>query len=225
MKSAAIVLTVVTAMAGPARAQAPAATAPTVLHLSETQSVPVVADEIVARLDASGDASSAAASQHAVNVAMTKALTQARAVAGIAISTGSYTVWQDVQKGRWQAHQTLVLHGKDGAAMLALVGNLQSTGLAVQSLGWQLSDAAGEAAGKAATMKALAMLRARAEAIGKVLGEHLTGFSRIDVTDGQPPSRPMPLMMTTRAVAEPSAVAPQDLRQSATVTADALLKP
>ncbi|MDE2516674.1 MAG: SIMPL domain-containing protein [Rhodospirillales bacterium] len=201
----------------------PAAASPTILHLSEAASVPVKADEIVARLQAVGDATTPAAAQQAVNAAMAKALAAARAVSAIGVETGNYTVWQN-DKGRWQAQQSLTLRGQDGAAMLKLAGLLQEDGLTTQGLSWQVSPARAEAAQKAAVMKALAVLRARAGQIAAALGLHVGGFVRLYVADGIPGPRPLPMMMMARSAVAPNAVPPQDSQQSATVSADLRLQ-
>ncbi len=76
---------------------APPAYAETVLHLAETATVMVAPDEIAATLTADATSSSASDAQARVNTTMQAALAQARAVQGVAVSTGGYGVWRTNQ--------------------------------------------------------------------------------------------------------------------------------
>ncbi len=62
---------------------------------------------------------------------MQEALAQARAVAGLTVSTGGYGVWRSNPPNRgdtWQVNQTLNLVGHDGPALLGLSVRSSSAG-------------------------------------------------------------------------------------------------
>lgn len=101
---------------------------------------------------------------------MAQAMTDARAAAGIEARALGYAVSPaDLGEGAgpgqphprragWTARQMLELRGRDGERLLALVGKLQDEGLAVASLGWQLSPELGHKARDAAMVEALKAL-------------------------------------------------------------------
>ncbi len=207
--------------AGPARAE-------TLLHLSATATVTVQPDELAASLLADAHEATPQAAQARVNAAITAALATAqgasgRAAQGVSVSTGSYSVWHVEQPHpAWQASQGISLHGADGGAILALVGRLQTQGLAVASLGWQVSAPAERRAHEEAEREAIAALRGRAAAAAKLLGLRFQEFRSVDLDPG---SRPLPMgRMMAAAVPMPNAVA-SPVAISATVTAEAALAP
>lgn len=215
-------------------AVAPYAHADTILDLSETAHVSAKPDEIAASLRAEATAATPQEAQAAVNQAMAHALQTAHAAQGITISTGQYSVWNietppvhpdtaPAGPPQWHASQTLDLTGKDGAAMLALVGTLQGQDLAVQALSWHLSPDLFRATQETALRQAVSGLRTRAEEMAGLLGLRFGSFRTVRLTP-EPP-RPMPMMMM-RAAAAP--MAPPSAEQgpievSATVTAEAVL--
>src|SRR6185312_549864 len=150
------------------RAQQSAAEPETTLRFAETATVSVQPDELVASVRAETIAPTPAEAQRRVNAAIADALSRIKAVPGLAASTGAYSVWrigptpQD-RSERWQASQSVTVKGKDGAALLDLIGTLQQKGLAVGSLAWQLAPETAKTARQEAMRKALGALRARAE--------------------------------------------------------------
>lgn len=206
----------------------PAQAAETLLRLSETAHVAARPDELVAMLRADGSAATAAAAQGRVNVAIARALDEAKAVPGVVAATGVYNVWQRPPPNlQWQAQQTVQLKGSDGAAMLALVGSLQASGLAVDRLGWQVSAAAGRKVQSEATKLALAALRGRAEEAAAILGLKFVGFREIRLDSQRPVIMAMPApraLMAAQDVAAPRAEA-TEVDITATVEADAMLSP
>ena len=200
----------------------------TTLSLSETATVMAPPDELAATLRAEAVASTAAGAQKQVNAAMDDALTQARAAAGVVAGTGDYGVSRDTgaKPERWQASQTLSLHGKDGAVLLALVGALQAKGLAIGDLHWQLSDETARKAQAEAMRRAISALRARAEEAAGLLDLRFVQFVSVRL-DTPPAVRPMVRSMAAAAPAAatpPSAVA-EDVPVSATVGAEVVLGP
>lgn len=205
--------------------------ADTLLHLTETATAEAHPDELVATLRADVTSASTAEAQQRVNSTMAAALAQAKATPGVSATTGGYYVWRLGPSPRehaeqWQANQSLTLRGRDGAALLKLVGTLQQKGLAVSQLGWQLSDAAQQDAQHAALRKAIATLRTRADEIAALLDLRFGAFKEVRI--GGPPPRPILLQ---RAMAMPPASASMtppsaeaaDVSVTATVDADAVL--
>ncbi len=207
------------AMAGPAWA------ATTILHLSATASVKAMPDEIDAALTAEAGARGPAEAQNAVNAMISKGLAEARTVSDVSAATGSYSVWYVTDPHpEWRAQQSLLLSARNGPALLGLVGELQSQGLAVSSLGWRLADETEKRASGRAQMMALALLKGRAEAAAKVLGMRFDGFREVWLTPRVPPLPIQPMALMAARAAAPNAV-PAETTVTATVEADVTLEP
>ena len=211
---------------------ASAAHAETLLHLSDTETVTVVPDELAAALRVEATSANPAEAQQRVNTAMADALARARKVPGITISTGAYSVWhvgptpQDHTE-RWQANQTLNLTSRDGPTLLTLVGVLQHSGLAIESLNWHLSREAETKAHHEALRAAIAALRGKAAEAAGLLDLRFDSFKQVTLGQSAPPPLPRfagAMVMATAAAVPPSAVA-ADVPVSATVEADAILLP
>lgn len=209
---------------------APAAYADTILHLSVTAEVTAMPDELVAELTAEAQAASAGAAQAQVNAMIGKALGAVKSVPAITASTTSYSVWHQTDpKDVWQASQGMTLRAHDGAALLALVGQLQQDGMAVGNLSWQLSPALAETTYEQALAKAVDKLTSRGRTAASLLHMTMQGFRSVTLgDDGQPGPRPMMRMMTMAAKAEaappPNAVS-EAVTVSATVSGEAKLEP
>jgi predicted secreted protein len=203
------------------------ARADTILHLSDTETLTVHPDELVVRLRAEAAAPAAAAAQQAVNAAISAALERVRKVAGVTDSTEAYSAWQAPEPRRWQASQTLILRGSDGAALLTLTGDLQQSGLAISSLSWELSPAAFHREQDKALQQAIANLRGRAEQAAGLLGLRFVEFQRVNIAAPQPlPIGPRMMMATAMSAGPtPPSAEPEDVRVSATAEADVLLGP
>ena len=209
----------------------PAIAAETHLLLSESATVIVTPDEIVASLRIEATSGTAAEAQKRVNDGMRDALATAKETAGgVIASTGGYGVWRTQQNGadRWQGNQNLNLSSHDGAALLKLVGVLQQKGLALNGLNWRLARETARKAHQEATQKALATLRARVDeaAVGLELKFAQFASVRLD-TAPMPQVRMMAssaAMMSGASAAPPAAVA-EDTPVTASVEADAILVP
>ena len=207
-------------------AAAPAAAAPTLLNLSATASVSVPPDELSASLRATATAPGAERAQAEVNRAVAAALATVRAVPGVHATTAGYATWQHPLGSPggdgWQASQSLLLKAHDGPALLRLLGSLQSQGLAVEQLAWELSAPAQQAAHDRATDDALGRLRAWAASAARVLGLRFGSFRSVRL--GPPPVvMPRPLFASA-AGPQPSAAA-TDIAVRATVSAEVVLLP
>ncbi len=206
----------------------------TVLKLSETATIMVTPDELVAAPRAEAIGPTGADAQRRVNEMMREAVAAAKKVEGITVSTGGYNVWRvgatpADRSERWQAGQSLSLTGKDGDAMLKLVGELQQKGLVLGELTWRLSRDAERKARKEATKQALSALRGRADEAAEILGLRFASFREVRLDSvAPPPIMPRQAMMTHATLAAPppppSAEA-QDMPMSASAEADIVLKP
>jgi predicted secreted protein len=142
---------------------AAAARADTVLNLTVTADVTVMPDELVAQLTAQADAPSAGDAQAQVNAMIAKALEAAKPLQAVTASTTTYSVWHQTDpKDVWHASQGMALRSHDGAGLLTLIGQLQTEGLAVGDLSWQLSPALAEKSDEQAMAKAIGKLTERA---------------------------------------------------------------
>lgn len=204
----------------------------TVLKLAETATVMVRPDELAASLRAEAIAGTAAEAQARVNASIADGLARSKAVTGVEVSTGGYSVYRlgpnssTDKTERWQAGQSLELKSKDGGPLLKLVGDLQKSGLAVQSLGWRLSPDAARKARSEATRQALAGLRGRADEAAGQIGLAFDRFQEVRI-DSQRPSPVAPRMMSAMAKSEspPPSTEAEDVLVSATAESDVLLKP
>lgn len=206
-----------------------AASADTVLHLSETGQEAVHPDRLVAALRIEAQAATPADAQKRVNVAMAQALNEAHAVAGLTVSTSAYSAWQPTPPGapaknEWHAGQTLMLDSGDAPALLGLVGKLQAEGLVLAQLDWRVAPEAAAHARTEATRKALLALRARAETAADALGLKFDSFSSVSL-DAPPPHPPLTAApMAMRLAAPPPSAEPTMTAIRATVSGDAVLK-
>jgi uncharacterized protein len=211
---------------------ASAAQAETILHLTESASVSVHPDELVTDLRAESIAPTAAQAQSQVNATMSAALARARSVAGLTVSTGSYSVWrqptdQTNRTERWQASQSMTIKGRNSDSVLGLAGDLQKSGLAMSQLSWQLAPDTAQHARADAMTKAIKGLRGRIDAAASLLDMAFASYQSISLDGPRPmpmPRGPMPAPMRASAEALPPSAEAADIDVSATVDADVVLK-
>ena len=203
------------------------ASADTILHLSDTETVIAHPDELVASLRAEAVGPNAAAAQQVVNSAMASALARAKQIPGVIAATEGYTAWQAAESQRWQASQTLILRSHDGPTLLTLAGELQQHGLAMSDLSWQLSPEAASKARVQALRDAIGKLRGRAEEAAGLLGLRFEQFQRVSIASPRPvPFAPRAMMSTAMApTPTPPSAQAQEVPVSATADADAVLLP
>ena len=188
------------------------------LRLSESASVAVAPDEVVASLRIEVRAATAAQAQALVNQRMAAALATARATSGIRVTTGQYAAHADRDKQEVVAQQSLMLRGPD--AVVALVGQLQAEGLLLGHVSRQLTEATARQARDDATRLAIRAVQERGAAIARDLGLRVANLRDLFV-EASPDAQPM--MMSARAASEPVVTA-EDITVSARVTADLLLR-
>jgi len=199
------------------------------LSLSASASVSVAPDVLVADVSATWISPDPVTAQRHVNTLMALATKTARTENGIETDVENYSVGQDDSAHpRWTAQQSIELRAKDGDALLALVGQLQTSGLTLDSLGWQLSDQASQAANQAATLAALRQLRADAADEARVLDLTVDHYQQIRVGSDQTFSPYAPRVFTA-AMANAAMPAPQATAQQQKITvqvsADVMLRP
>ncbi len=200
------------------------AQAETILRLSETGTVSVRPDRLIASLRFEADGATAAETQGKVNAAIAAALDLAKKTTGVTVATSAYNVWQvsaTAQAARhWHGSQGIDLTGSDGAVVLTLVGTLQGQGLAMQQLGWRMAPATARAAQAEATRLAVTQLRGRAEDAAASLGLVFVSFRAVNLDPG---TGPMPRAMVAMAMPAPAmgAAIPAPVAEAADVTVEA----
>lgn len=144
-----------------------------------------------------------------VNRAVNWALGEARKAAEVEAQTQSYRthpVYRDNTLSGWRVSQSIRLQSKNGGALSELIARLQER-LALESIGFQVSDPARRRANDVLIKEALKGFRERAEMITAELGRRSYRLIRIDVnTHGM---RPMPVGRDMAMRAEAAVAAPR----------------
>ncbi len=209
-----------------ARAQATEQPPPTVLHLTETAERKVVRDLLRVELRAEEAGADPFALQSAINRRMAAALDRAHQVQGVEVETGIYTVGEEQpQNGpsRWRGSQSLILTGKAAAAMLKLAGTLQSDGLLMSSLGYEVSPETVRGAEEDLTAEALAGLDHRAASVAERMHLSVLRYRDVRVGNAETGGGPTP-RFAALAMAAPVAE-PGNAVIRVTVSAELLLGP
>jgi predicted secreted protein len=179
------------------------------VNLSVDATAEVDNDLLVAVLYAQREGSEPARLADEVNQTVNWAIAQAKTTPGIKVQTQSYNtqpVHRNSQLVGWRVSQSLRLESRDAGVLSDLIGQLQER-LAVQSLGFQVSDEARRKADEQLTAEALDRFIERARLITKQLGRSSYRLVRIEVNSaGGPPPRPMLRAMAMDA--EMAAAAP-----------------
>ncbi|MGH7001295.1 MAG: SIMPL domain-containing protein [Stellaceae bacterium] len=237
IRSVSLAAALLIAAVAPLRAQpAPPTPIPaqsgTALTLSTHADKSLPRDQLQAELRVEAADANAARVQADVNRRMAAALAHAKTVAGVAVETMGYSVYQERDaKGnatRWHGSQALRLTSSDFQALLNLVGALQGQGLALSNLAAELSPAAAKAAQDELTDTVLKDIRARADRIAATLGTHVERYSELRVGNASVP--PVPVHFMAARVAAPSSMPPPvaaagDATVSVNVDATVLLAP
>lgn len=203
---------------------APTPFEPARLVLSATGQAEAVPDVLAAVLTATASGAAPEAVQHSINRATSDAVAASGKVASVQASLQGYTMSQD-ERHVWTGTATLALAGRDGEALLALVGRLQADGLALVSLAWELSPPLREVVTGQAERQAIVALRARAVNAADAIGLRLLGLQELRLDQVGAGPRPMTAMsaLARAAGAPPLVESPQ--RVTATASATLLLSP
>jgi uncharacterized protein len=199
---------------------------PTVLHLSQTAERKVVRDLLRAELRVEETGADPLALQAAVNRRMAAALDRAHQVQGVAVETGTYGVEEEQpQNGpaHWRASQSMILTGKAADALLKLAGTLQSDGLLMSSMTYEVSPETVRGAEEDLTAEALAGLAQRASSIADRVHLSVLRYRDLRVGNAETGAQPMP-RFAAMAMAAPVAQ-PGEAVIRVTVGADVLLGP
>jgi predicted secreted protein len=157
---------------------------------------------------------------------MVAALDRARQVQGIEVETGSYAVDDERPPSgpsRWRASQSLILTGKAADAELKLAGILQSDGLLMSSMSYEVSPETVRGAEEDLTAEALAGLAQRASSIADRVHLSVLRYRDLRVGNAETGGQPMP-RFAAMAMAAPVA-RPGEAVIRVSVSAELLLGP
>ncbi len=190
-----------------AAADMPAAEGVTVLHLSAEADRMVPRDRLRAVLRVEGANADPARLQADINRRMAAAVARAKTVAGVTLATSGYSVFEEMVKDqppRWHGTAGLTLTARDAAPLLALIGELQQSGLALSALDYELSPEAAREAEDVLTAEALRRLRERAERVAESLNLAVLRIRDLRLGNAAAtPPQPRPFMMAKAASSAP----------------------
>lgn len=201
---------------------------PTVLHLTQTAERKIVRDLLRIELRVEETGPDAQGVQSAINRRMAAALGRARQVQGVEVETGSYSVGEEEpqnQPVRWHGIQSLILTGKAADAMLTLAGALQSDGLVMSSLTYEVSPETLRGAEEDLTNEALAGLGLRASSIAERMHLSVLGYQELRVGNAETGGQPAPRFAAMAMAQAAPVAAPGEAMFRLTVTAAVLLGP
>lgn len=188
----------------------------TEIHLSETARHEIARDRLRAALQVQAEGGDPAKIQAEVNRRMDAALAAVKPVPAVKAETGTYTVYREgppsdkPEADKWLASQTLILTSKDFTAALGAIGTLQSNGLIVAGLDFDVAPETLRAAEDSLTAEALAALRARADRIAAAMAMTVTRYKLLQVgnaTEQGGPPIPVRMMAAKSSSASPPPVA------------------
>ena len=200
----------------------------TVLHLSRTAERKVVRDLLRVELRVEETGADPLALQAAVNRRMSAALDRARHVQGVEVETGSYAVDEErPQNGpsRWRASQSLILTSKAADALLKLAGSLQTDGLLMSSMTYEVSPETVRGAEEDLTAEALAGLAQRASQIAERVHLSILRYRDLRVGNAETGNQPMPRFAAMATAMAAPVAEPGEAVIRVTVSADLLLGP
>jgi predicted secreted protein len=217
----------IAAAAAPGLAAA-ATLAPTVLHLTQSAERRLPRDRLRVEMRAEKTGGTPQAVEAAINALMAQALPEARRAPGIAVETGSYTVYRATpanRPARWTGRQSLTLTGLEAGPLLALAGRLQQAGLVMSNLSYDLAPQTVRGAEAALTAEALAALQRRATEVAQRLHMTVAGYRDLTVGNAHSGGGPAPRFALARAAMPAPVGAAGEAAVTVTVSADILLAP
>jgi predicted secreted protein len=168
----------------------------------------VASDLLVVRLFVERDAREQAKAADQVNQAMAAALRTAKQAKGVKAQTLDYRsdpIYNEQQKiSSWRVHQGLRLESADHDGLTALLGSLQSS-LAIESVGYEVSDSLRETVEERLTDDAIKRFSARAQKIAESFGRK--SYTLVNINLEQRGNMPPPIAYAGRAMAMKAEVA------------------
>jgi len=176
----------------------------TLVNLSVTERTKMTQDTLSTTLNYQLDGASANDIQDKINKAMTQALAEAKKVADVKTTTGSYYVYEyqdqstvDPKTGQpfttkkvWRGQQSISLESEKSTALLDLAGKIQAMGFTMQGLNYSLSPEKADTVRDTLMEKGLKSLSAKAKLAATALGKG--NYDIIDVNvDGGSPNYPV----------------------------------
>jgi len=157
------------------------------ISLTATAEREIDNDELVAVVYAQAQAERQVQAADQVNTDIRWALERAESTRGVSAQTLQYNSFPVYSDNRriigWQARQSLRLESRDSDRLGELVGDLQSR-VAVESISYQVSREAREAADDELIAEALATFNRRAQLVAEELGRPGFRIVRLDINTG-----------------------------------------
>ena len=179
------------------------------ISLSVDASEDVDNDLLVAVLGIQREGSRAPALADEVNRAVNWALGEARKLAVVKVRTQNYQtrpVYRNNSLSGWRVSQSIRLESKDSTTLSELIARLQER-LALQSIGFEISDDARRSSNEVLIKEALNRFRERAAMITEQLGRRSYRIIQVDVnTHGM---QPVPMVRNMAMRAEAAVATPQ----------------
>ena len=180
----------------------------TVLQLSAAAERAVPRDRLRATLRAEVTDADPLKVQAEINKRMNKALERARAASGVKAETGGYSIYSFVDQNKntqWRGSQFVSVVSTDFDAVLAVARDLQSGGLLMSGMGFDLTPEAYQKLKDELEAEAVAKTVARGRALAKAADSSVIRFRviRVGEPSGYRPPMPMPKMMEARMAAAP----------------------
>jgi len=197
----------------------------TVLHLSQTAERSVLRDVLRIELRVEETGTDPLAIQSVINRRMAAALDRAHQVQGVRVETGAYGVGEErPQSGpsRWRGTQSVIMTSKAADAALKLAGVLQSDGLLMSSIGYEVSPETLRGAEEDLTAEGLAALDRRAGSVADRMHLALLRYRDLRVGNAETGGRPAPRFAAMAAMAAPVAE-PGEATIRVTIEAELLL--
>ena len=197
----------------------------TILHLSQTAERSVLRDLLRIELRVEETGADPLAIQSTINRRMAAALDRAHLVQGVRVETGSYAVGEERPQGappRWRGSQSLSMTSKAADAALKLAGTLQSDGLLMSSIAYEVSPEALRGAEEDLTAEGLAALDRRAGSIADRMHLALLRYRDLRVGNAETGGRPVPRFAAMATMAAPVAE-PGEATIRVTIEAELLL--
>ena len=195
------------------------------MHLNQSAERIVTRDLLRIELRVEEAGADPRAVQAAINRRMGAALDRAKQTQDVQVETGFYQVGEERPANRpasWRGSQSLVLKSKDADAALKLAGMLQSDGLVMSSLGYEVSPETLRSAQDDLTAAALDALGRRAESVAASLHLALLRYRDLRVGNAETGGRPGPRFAAMAAMAAPVAE-PGEATIRVTIEAELLL--